>query len=332
MRRVFLTGASGFIGPHLVRALVTRGADVVALVRSTEAAAMLAALGADTIRGSLEGTTTLAPAFRDCDVVMHLAAPRHQLVRDGSRTGGRGPGAIVEMTRALLSALDRRTLPRLVLASSTAVYGHSEAMQDERAPTAASTPYGGARIAVEAVCRETFVDRPEQLVIARLTGVYGPGDVTRRHLFERIAAGQFRLIGDGRAMHHVSAVHDVVAALIACAEAPDARGRTLNIGSPPKTLRHFVETAAALLGTRIKATPALQPAAAAMLALLERSPTLRRRLPSLHATLDFQVRPRLYSLATAARCLPLPPAVPMRRAIAETLASYGLATSDDGLA
>ena len=70
--RIFVTGASGWIGSAVVRELLQAGHQVVGLARSEEASARVAALGADVRRGDLQDTTSLAQAAADSDGVVHL--------------------------------------------------------------------------------------------------------------------------------------------------------------------------------------------------------------------------------------------------------------------
>ncbi len=74
MRAAFVTGASGFVGQHLVPELVARGVRVRALVRSDEAAKRVGALGAEPVRGDLDQSAVLSKAMAGCEVVFHLAA------------------------------------------------------------------------------------------------------------------------------------------------------------------------------------------------------------------------------------------------------------------
>src|SRR5688572_32536446 len=74
MKRAFITGGSGFVGKHLVAALVARGIEVRALARSDKAAAAVQAMGAEPVRGDLDGLTAMTEGMRGCDVVFHAAA------------------------------------------------------------------------------------------------------------------------------------------------------------------------------------------------------------------------------------------------------------------
>ena len=72
--RVFITGATGFIGGHVVRALRERGDEVRALVRSPEKGRMLAELGCNLVAGTLSNKDAIASGMQGCDAAIHGAA------------------------------------------------------------------------------------------------------------------------------------------------------------------------------------------------------------------------------------------------------------------
>ncbi len=84
--RVFVTGASGWIGSGLVPDLIAAGHEVVGLARSDEAAAAVVALGAKAYRGSLDDLDGLSAAAESADGVIHLAF-RHDLAFTGDMSG-----------------------------------------------------------------------------------------------------------------------------------------------------------------------------------------------------------------------------------------------------
>ena len=84
--RIFVTGASGWIGSATVSELIEAGHDVVGLGRSDESAAALIAAGADVFRGSLDDLDGLRRAASDSDGVIHLAF-KHDLAFTGDYQG-----------------------------------------------------------------------------------------------------------------------------------------------------------------------------------------------------------------------------------------------------
>jgi nucleoside-diphosphate-sugar epimerase len=84
--RVFVTGASGWIGSALVPDLIAAGHEVVGLARSDDAAALVAGLGAEVHRGSLDDLDGLREAATSSDAVIHLAF-RHDLIYSGDMAG-----------------------------------------------------------------------------------------------------------------------------------------------------------------------------------------------------------------------------------------------------
>ena len=114
--RIFLTGATGFVGHHVAEALAAEGADLRMLVRKSSKLDNLEGIAGDTFVGDLEEPKTFAPALRDCDAVMHVAADYRLWVRD--------PDAMyrtnVEGTRELLKLAREAGVRRVVYTSSVA--------------------------------------------------------------------------------------------------------------------------------------------------------------------------------------------------------------------
>ena len=117
--KVFLTGATGFVGSHVAREVAARGAELRLLVRRTSNLANLESLAAETVTGDLLEPETLRVAVRGCDAVMHVAADYRLWVRD--------PDAMyranVEGTRGLLRIAREEGVLRSVYTSSVATMG-----------------------------------------------------------------------------------------------------------------------------------------------------------------------------------------------------------------
>jgi dihydroflavonol-4-reductase len=114
--KVFLTGATGFVGHHVARALAAEGAELRMLVRKTSNLANLEGISGDTHVGDLGKPESLAPALKGCDAVVHVAADYRLWIPD--------PAAMyranVDGTRELLKMAREAGVPRVVYTSSVA--------------------------------------------------------------------------------------------------------------------------------------------------------------------------------------------------------------------
>ncbi len=114
--RIFLTGATGFVGHHVARALAAEGADLRLLVRKSSNLANLEGIPGETEVGDLARTESYAPALRGCDAVVHVAADYRLWIRDPEAMYR----ANVEGTRELLRLAREAGVPRAVYTSSVA--------------------------------------------------------------------------------------------------------------------------------------------------------------------------------------------------------------------
>jgi len=114
--RIFLTGATGFVGHHVAKALASEGADLRMLVRKTSKLDNIEGIPGDTFVGDLAQPQSFAPALKGCDAVMHVAADYRLWIRD--------PDAMyranVDGTRDLLRLAREAGVPRVVYTSSVA--------------------------------------------------------------------------------------------------------------------------------------------------------------------------------------------------------------------
>ncbi|HEX4066319.1 MAG TPA: hopanoid-associated sugar epimerase [Acidobacteriaceae bacterium] len=117
--RLFVTGATGFVGGHVARELASRGADLRLLVRPSSNRANLEGLRADTVTGDLLQPESLRTGIRGCDAVLHVAADYRLWVRDPDTMYRSN----VEGTRSLLRIAREENVPRFVYTSSVATMG-----------------------------------------------------------------------------------------------------------------------------------------------------------------------------------------------------------------
>jgi uncharacterized protein YbjT (DUF2867 family) len=129
---ILVTGASGFVGGHVVQALRAEGRDVRCLVRDRTKAQRLEALGCELAEGDLTRPETLHPAVAGCDAIVHLVAIRQGKPQEFQRV-------MIDGTRSLLTAAKAAGVGRFVHMSAL---GTSEATKD-------LVPYFGAKWAME---------------------------------------------------------------------------------------------------------------------------------------------------------------------------------------
>ena len=200
--RVFLTGATGFIGSAIVQELLSAGHQVLGLARSDAAAETLARLGAQAHRGELADTAGLASAARACDGVIHTAFIHDFAAHAAAAETDR------QAVTAMLGALEGSGKP-LVATSVTVLAAHAHpATEDIPVPEASPNPRAKAEAMVLAAA-----GRGVRASVVRLPpSVHGAGDYGFVPMLLRMARskGVSAYIGEG--MNRWPAVHRLDAA------------------------------------------------------------------------------------------------------------------------
>lgn len=281
MKRVLVTGAAGFIGSHLVEALVARGITAVALDRrSPDADAIaeenLAALRGNSLCVSVHAdlaTDRLDDAVDGCDTVFHLAA-RPGVRQSWGEDFDDYVRSNIAGTRRLLEACVRRGVGRLVLASSSSVYGPAGRPSRETDPTCPVSPYGVSKLASEQLCLAYArrADSRLSVVSLRYFTVFGPRQrpdmAIGRLLFAAYTGFPIEIYGDGSQRREFTYVTDVVEATVAAAGI-DVQAAVVNIGGGTSTSMNDVVglvgrcTGRPVPTTRVGARPGDVPATAA---------------------------------------------------------------------
>jgi nucleoside-diphosphate-sugar epimerase len=219
--RVLVTGATGFVGGHLVEVLAAQGDEVVALARRSETHDELRRLGARPVPGSLEDAAALGSALAGCAVIYHLAgltAAKNEAEFLAVNEGG---------TRRLLDAA-ARTAPsaRFVYVSSQAALGPSTpgTRLDEDAPCHPVTAYGRSKLAGERAVRTGALP----WVIVRPPAVYGPRDREFLRLFRIVRRGIAPVFGTGEQELSLVYVRDLVDAIARAGTVPGIEGRVFH--------------------------------------------------------------------------------------------------------
>lgn len=242
--RVLVTGATGFTGGHLARALKARGDDVFAMVRSRDSGGPLAAEGIQLAVGDLAKPETLPAAVaHGFDVIYNVAALYRQAGLPDSvyhQVNAVAVGQLIEAARAA-------GVRRVVHCSTVGVHGdieHPPAGED--APLRPGDVYQVSKVEGEAIAWDAAARSGVQVVIARPSGIYGPGDRRLLKLFRGVARRKFLVLGSGAIFYHLTYIDDVVEGFRLCGELPQAVGRTYILaGAETPTLNQLVEMIAA---------------------------------------------------------------------------------------
>ncbi len=224
--RALVTGAGGFLGQALVRALTVRGDRVWALVRRPEPA--LERPGVEVQVGDATDPAALAAAVRGVDVIFHLAGIRRAAERDAFWRVNVGA------TRLLLDACvaENPGLRRFVLAGSRAASAPSATGCREEEPLSPAEWYGESKAEAE---RVAFLYRDRlPVTVARPPRIMGPGDKENLLFFKLARAGWALGFGGPRPLSWID-VDDCAQGLLLLADRPEAVGEAFFLASDERS-------------------------------------------------------------------------------------------------
>lgn len=264
-RRVCVTGGAGFIGSHLVAALLSRGAQVCVIDNlSSGRRENLTAAGAvaperlSLIEGDIRDPQALDAALPGCDTVFHLAALASVPASVANPEEAESINAAGSL--ALYAAARRHALRRVVVSSSSAVYGDDPVLpKHEGLAPSPESPYATSKLAMEHYGINALRLYGQEVAILRYFNVFGP----RQDPASQYAAvipiftdcllkgRQARIFGDGGQTRDFVYVDDVVRANLLAAQAPKAAcGRPMNIaGGTGISVLHLYRAIAGLVAS-----------------------------------------------------------------------------------
>ncbi len=245
MSLFLITGGAGFIGSHLVTAILERGDEVRVLDNfSTGKREHLKLFNgrARVVEGDVRDRAVVEQLMEDVDYVLHLAAVVSvpQSMRDPALTNE----VNVNGTLNVLAAAHKFNVKRVVFSSSCAVYGDNPQLPlSEQSTTQPLSPYAASKLIGEVYCQTYHRAYGLPTVCLRYFNIYGPrqdpnGDYAAviPKFAQRLKAGQAPLIyGDGHQTRDFVYVGDVVRANLLACEQPQAIGQIFNIASGQRT-------------------------------------------------------------------------------------------------
>ena len=310
--KLFVTGATGFIGGALASRLAADGHEVVALAREPERAAPRD--GVRFVRGDLardDGLDGAREALGAADAIVHLAAVRKDW---GFEDAALRRVNVLSGPALLRSA---RSAGRFLFASSVAVYGPSAdgSRTSERSPFAPAKRYGASKVEAEAAVVSEAKARGIALTIVRPGIVYGPGDTYGMvaNLARLVARRRFLLVGDGTSRVNLLYVDDLVRAMVLALTEPAAADADFVLAGPEDVpVERLVDEVARAAASRVPAArvpETVARVAARVLEAVHRAAGLRSEPFLTRAKVDLFTRNDLYDTSKARSVLGFEPAV-----------------------
>ncbi len=246
--KVLVTGASGFLGSHLIDALINQGYQVKALVRKTVNPNLLNKPGLELCHGDITDKNILSCAVKDSIIVYHCAAKV-------SDWGSAKPffKVNVEGTENLLKASLREKVERFVHVSSLTVLDISKNhwLSDEGHPYPEKyfESYTKTKVLAEKLVMRYYREEGLPVVIVRPSVIWGPGDTTiLPRLISLLKSGKFFFIGKGNQKINLSYISNAVDALLLAGTGKKAVGQIYNIADDEQiTFNGFIKELASLL-------------------------------------------------------------------------------------
>lgn len=241
-KKVLVTGADGFIGSHLVEALLNEGCHVKAFVyyNSFNSWGWLDTLPKDKLKaieifaGDVRDSNGVREAVKGMDMVFHLAA----LI--GIPFSYHSPDSYIDTnikgTLNVLQACRDYNAERIIVTSTSEVYGTARHIPiDERHPLQGQSPYAASKIGADKIAESFYRSFGTPVIIARPFNTYGPRQSARAvipTMITQLLNGEKELrLGSLHPTRDFNYVSDICNGFITLARCNEAAGREINIGS-----------------------------------------------------------------------------------------------------
>ena len=225
--KVFITGATGFVGSHTADKLLASGHDVRALVRGSSNLKWLEGKDIQTVKGNLEDPDSLQEALKGIEAIIHIggvtAAKTKKEFYRHNHLAARG---LLEATKRFGENVERFVLISSQTAGGPSLDGNPVT---EETPPHPLTTYGKSKLAAEIESREFREDFP--VTILRLPAIYGPRDTAILSFFQTVNKRIKPLIGFKEKFVNLAHVYDIAQGIELSITRPEAKNRTFYIGS-----------------------------------------------------------------------------------------------------
>lgn len=248
MIKNLVTGGTGFLGSHLIDALLERGESVTALVRSDSNTAYLERIGVTLAIGDINDIDSIRKATKGVDRIYHCAAMASDwgtwdVFRKANITG------VEHMARAALEA----NVSKFVHVSTADVYGYPNCPVDEDAPfRLRGWPYGDTKIEGERVIWEYIQKHALPATIIRPGNIYGPRSISFVLEFvDLLKKGDIAHIGKPHQSAGLVYVANVVDMMLKAADNDDSIGQAYNASDGANvTWQEYLDRLATMVGAK----------------------------------------------------------------------------------
>ena len=240
-KSILVTGAGGFIGSHLVEALVSKGAEVKTFVRynSRNDWGMLENIPSgikenlDVMTGDIIDFGVVKKAVRNCDIIFHLAALigiPYSYVAPESYVNTNIKGTLNIMQASLEEGVEK-----IVHTSTSEVYGTAKYVPiDENHPLQGQSPYSASKIGADMLAHSYFLSFNAPVAIIRPFNTFGPRQSARAvipTIISQVLSGNEVNLGSLTPVRDLTYVKDTVNGFVKVAESDKSIGEIINIGN-----------------------------------------------------------------------------------------------------
>ncbi|MCJ7545885.1 MAG: NAD(P)-dependent oxidoreductase [Deltaproteobacteria bacterium] len=252
--KTLVTGATGFIGKHLVKTLVEQGKDVRCLVRKTSDTQYLDDLGVELFYGDLLNKDSLKDIAKNVNIVYHLAGEIYSnRSRDFYRVNFDG-------TRNLVEVCLPEKIERFVFLSSISAVGPNQkhgVLLNEQSSCNPIDPYGKSKLKAEKLLIQSLGKYKFPVIIVRAPTVYGPSGKSKilKKILDKINRGSFVTLGNGKNLRSMCYIDNLIQLLIKVERSSHSIGQIyFSADERPYTYNEIFKKVAEQSGTLLRVT------------------------------------------------------------------------------